>query len=245
MRIFKSLFFVLILFTAISCGRIPEENLLLQEEVMKILPAGKYDAQIFGQVAYGSPRLVALQKKMTEAIQKNAQWFADYKAQNSLPLPYHPNLGLSPGEYRELILLSQDDKPRLKKTGAEVLEIYHEKHSIGFNGMRVLEFFDDVEINFRSNTVTMNENKLKYLSQESSPDTNNIFRSPWKGYSWELLEPANAMDIPKEKYGKKSIRIFKFTVGKLERINRSFIIAKGFQYKDGEVEFEFEAPIIL
>jgi hypothetical protein len=245
MRIFKAFFFVLILITAISCGRIPEENLLLQEEVMKILPAGKCDAQIFGQVAYGSPRLVALQKKMTEAIQKNAQWFAEYKAQNSLPLPYHPNLGLSPREYNEMILLSKDDRPRLKKTGAEVLEITHEKHSIGFNGMRVLEFFDDVEINFRSNTVTMNENKLKYLSQESSPDTNNIFRSPWKGYSWELLEPANAMEIPKEKYGKKSIRIYKFTVGKLERINRSFIIAKGFQYKDGEVEFEFEAPIIL
>lgn len=245
MKVLNILLFAWIILGAFACKSISQENLDIQEDVMKILPAGKYDAQIYGQVAYGSPRLVALQKKMTEAIQKNAQWFAEYKAQNSLPLPYHPNLGLSPGEYKELIILSQDDKPRLKKTGAEVLLIIQEKHSIRFDGMRVLEFLDDVEINFMSNTVTMNQNKLKFLSEESSADTNNIFRSPWKGYSWQLLQPANAMEIPRDKYGKNNIRIYKFTVGKLERGNRSFIIAKGFQYSKGEVEFQFEAPIIL
>jgi hypothetical protein len=182
---------------------------------------------------------------MTEAIQKNAEWFSEYRKNNSLPLPYHRNLGLTPADYNEFLRLSSANKPILKRTSVLSLDILHKKTEIQFRGVGQLQFFDDVIIHFKDRSITLNEKKLKYLSEESAPDTNNIFRSPWKGYTWQYFSPENALQIPKDEYQMKNVTIYKLTIGKLEKGNRTFIIAKGIEYDKGEKVFDFEAPIIF
>jgi hypothetical protein len=228
-----------------SCNRMTEETLAIKQDLLNYLPEGKFDVGVYGEVAYDDPRLVELQTKMVEALRKNAEWFADYKQNNDLPLPYHVNLGLTPFEYKEFLVLSSKNKPVLKRTHVLSLDIIQKNNELQFRGVGLLEFFNDVIIHFRRNTITLNENELKYLSAESSPDTNNIFRSPWKGYSWQYLSPENALQIPQDEYKSKNVTIYKVTIGKLEKGNRTFIVAKGIEYDKGEKVFDFEAPIIF
>jgi hypothetical protein len=245
MKVFRGLSIIAIAFVLLSCNRVPEKNMAITQDLLSYLPEGKFDVQVFGEVSYGDPMLVTLQKKMTEAIQKNAEWFAEYRKNNSLPLPYHKNLGLTPAEYNEFLRLSSANKPILKRTSVLSLDIMHKKTEIQFRGVGQLQFFDDVIIHFKDRSITLDEKKLKYLTEESAPDTNNIFRSPWKGYTWQYLSPDNALQIPKDEYQKKNVTIYKVTIGKLEKGNRTFIITKGIEYDKGEKVFDFEAPIIF
>ena len=162
-----------------------------------------------------------------------------------MPLPFHENLGLTPVEYNQFLRLSATIKPELKRTRVLSLDIMHKKTEIQFRGVGQLQFFDDVIIHFKDRSITLNEIKLKYMSEESAPDTNNIFRSPWKGYTWQYLSPENALQIPKDEYQMNNVTIYKLTIGKLEKGNRTFIIAKGIEYDKGEKVFDFEAPIIF
>ena len=78
----------------------------IRQDMEKNFPAGTYDARVFGNVAYSNPRIVELQRKMTESIRRNAEWFAAFREKYDYPLPYHPNLGLSTDEYKEFLLIT-------------------------------------------------------------------------------------------------------------------------------------------
>lgn len=244
----KSSFNIYVLFMIIllaSCSQGDRTSLLVEEDIRKILPSGKYRAQIFGQVLYDNSRFTALQKKMTAAVQENAEWFAEYKEKHELPLPYHQNMGLTLQEYKELIELGKTVRPILNGTGEEIFEVIQEKNSIAFKSKGQLKFFNNTEIRFGNNTVRINNIELPYYQDVYETDTNSAYRSAWSGYSWQYVDPPDALILPKQEYRGKNVSIYTFTVARLEKGNLSFIIVKGIQYKDGKKVFDFEAPVFL
>ena len=239
------IFLILSVVLLTSCSQKERTSRLVEEDIRAILPSGKYRAQIFGEVIYDNARFTELQKKMTESLREHADWFAEYKATHSLPLPHHPYMGLTLQEYKEMIELNKTTRPILNGTGQEILEVIQERNSISFISKGQLKFFNDTEIRFRENTIRINDLELPYFEDVTQTDTNSAFRSAWSGYSWQYVDPPNALDLPKKEYKANNVSIYTITIGRLEKGNLSFIIVKGIQYKNGKKVFDFEAPVFL
>ena len=245
MRVFTTLLIFLVTLTVVSCRQTPAINIKARQDLEKYFLTGSYDVKVFGNVAYTNPRIVELQKKMADAIRQHSEWFAEYRQKFDFPLPYHPNLGLSPEEYKEYLILTSKSKPELQLTGVEKVEVELKKNSILFFTRGGLQFFNGFEIDLKHNRITMNGHVLEFLSTESVTDSNNVFRSPYSGYTWQFLEPGNAIKLPPEDYKKQNTSIYKVTIGQLETGNRTILIVKGLEFDNGQKVFDFEAPIVF
>jgi len=238
-------FFILLALISFSCSQPSGMDFKIRKDLESYFNTGIREAQIFGQVGFSNARLLELQKRMTNAINQNSAWFESYKKEFDLPLPYHPNFGLSAAEYTELLKLYETNKPELQKTGTEKIDVIRKKNKIEFKGKGKLKFLNRFTINLNDNTIDFNDQILKYVSAESSSDTNHIFKSAWSGYTYEYLEPENALEIPKKDYRKQDFSIYRVTVGRMDSGNRTLLIIKGLQYKKGKKVFDFEAPVLF
>lgn len=228
-----------------SCADQSGMEFKIRNDLQSCFQTMTYKAQVYGNVAYSDPRLLELQKRMTEAVKQKSAWFKEYKQMYGQPVPYHPNLGLSQDEYKELLQLYSQNKPELQLSAVEDVEVTAKKNSILFKGKNDLQFMNDLEIDIRNNLVRLNGHELEFLEEENTNDADNIFRTSYSAYTYQFLEPGNAVKLSPNDYKKQNVSIYKVTIGKLERGNRTFMIIKGLEFDGGQKTFDFEAPIIF
>jgi hypothetical protein len=228
-----------------SCQEQSGMEFKIRQDLKSCFQTMDYKAQVYGNVAYNDPRLLELQKIMTDAVKQKPAWFKEHKQMYGQPVPYHPNLGLSKEEYNELLQLYSQNKPELQLSSVEDVEVIVKKNKVRFNGKNDLQFMDNLEIDIRENIIRMNGHTLEFLGEESTDNADNIFKTAYTAYSYQFLEPGNAVKIPSGDYKKQDVSIYKVTVGKLERGNRTFMIVKGLEFDKGQKTFDFEAPVIF
>jgi hypothetical protein len=90
-------------------------------EVAALLPVGSWSADVMEVVA--PPRLLELSQRFQSAARQDSAWFTAYikTAPSGQPLPYHPRLGLTAGEYREFLALG--DSMRMRPADRATLHV--------------------------------------------------------------------------------------------------------------------------
>ena len=87
--------------------------------ITRLLPVGPADVDVM-EVA-GPPRYQELSRRFIETLRRDPEWTAAYvrAAPETGPLPYHPRLGLTEVEYREMLTLI--DSLRIRAVGVAPL----------------------------------------------------------------------------------------------------------------------------
>lgn len=213
--------------------------------IKKLLPPMTSTVVIYENVIIENPRLIELQNIFTKSIQENYDWFVEYGKKNNFPLPYHQNMGLTKNEYEELQKLYKNTDFKLQESGKETITVIHDDNFIHFSSSGILEFFNDITINLSDTTIQMVDNTLKFQKIEIVTDSKNIFNSPWIGYSWRYNYPENYESMSSDYIKMGLVKYYTFTIGKIEKTGKTFMLIKGVERNNGEKYIDFEAPIIF
>jgi hypothetical protein len=131
------------------------------------------------------PRLNLLTAKLQQAAQKQPEWWMDQlrKAKPGEPLPYHPRLGMTKAEYKEL--LSLGGAFTLRKIKMVRLSVKRDGMRITFNGGEELPDLKAVVVNLGTGAVTTPFGTAADWSRiEAGPDQKAT--GPWNGVEWKL-----------------------------------------------------------
>jgi hypothetical protein len=153
-------------------------------EIRQLLPVGAITADLMQPVS--PPRLTELSTKFQAAIQQNPEWWSEY-VQNTpagQTVPYHPNMGLSEGEYAEMLALF--DELGLQKTAEVTIMVTAsgENHFV-LDGGTALPYLTGIEIILDQDLV---RTPYGVASQHTAiaPDDAQQLTGPWKGIQWFL-----------------------------------------------------------
>jgi hypothetical protein len=104
------------------------------------------------QMAAPAP-YAALSARFAEAVRRDNQWFMAYvrAAPEGTPLPYHPRLGLSEAEYREMLALT--DSMRLRSVGSAPLVVQATASGWRLDGDSTLADLTGIEIDTATGVV--------------------------------------------------------------------------------------------
>jgi hypothetical protein len=220
-------------------------------DIKILIPEGEYNVDIIDRVIQ-NPRYQELQNKLVAAVNKNKDWFLEQQkkaGQNSGPMPYHPNVGMTEEEYAELIELTQNGLDvEMAKSGSAKVSIIHQNDLIKLDGTGKLKILKDVKINLKDNIVWIGDYKLDNF-QEINVDTDkNGLKSKWHGYQWRYEytdSPKNLDELTSAELQSIILKTYKLTIGRLEKDSTTYIeitereIEKGIKTKTIQIPFKF------
>lgn len=217
----------------------------IKNDLNNFLSKGKITVDVMDGVKQNK-RQEELTKKFQEGIQQNYEWFVDYMktVPDGQPMRYHPNLGLTEEEYKELH--GYMNNIELVSSGKSDVTIKHKNNTIEFKAddekLKLLEF---VKIDLIKNVVTIGEYELAFSDTVNVTDDKNGLKSKWKGYTWKFEEPKDIdMNALKDLQTLKD-KQYKFTIGQLEKNGKTFMSVKGQEIENGAKQVSFELPLIF
>jgi len=237
----RTIFYLIILIALFACSNKTIDAI----DIKALLPQKTSTVLIYENVTIENPRLLELQSTFTKSIQENYDWFVEYGKTNDLPLPYHKNMGLSKSEFDELQQLYKNAEFKLQETGKENMIVSYKENFIYFSSSGTLEFFNHIKINLADSTIQMVDNTLQFQRIDTVENSNNIFNSPWIGYTWRYNYPENYESMSSDYMKTGLVKSYTFTIGKLETTGKTFIKLKGVEMNNGEKYVDFDAPIIF
>lgn len=241
-RIQKLFFFILLFITTPIFSQTSDTlTNVLVNDIKLFFPKDEIIGEILGLKT--NPRQIELLEKFQIGVQKNYEWFIESikNRKEGEIMPYHPNLGLTENEYKELNLYN--DNVEFIKIDSGKIKIIKLNNTISFKTDEKLKFLEFIKIDIKNNTILFDNYKLEFSDFPNILDPNNALKSKWKGYSWEFTEP-KGFDIDNFKDLKTlTVKQYKFTLGKLENSGKTIMIIKGKEIKDGEKSVDFEIPI--
>lgn len=120
--------------------------------ISNLLPAGEMTVSVMGY--HVSPRTEELIAKYKLALQNHPEWHAEFVQSQPAgkALPYHPNSGLSEGEYEQMVAgLSAME---IRKVGEARLRIIDKGKGVyGFRGEGAVSALNEVEVDARADSV--------------------------------------------------------------------------------------------
>ncbi len=217
----------------------------IKNNLNNLLPNGKIVADVMTSVKQ-SKRREELSEKSLAGIQQNYEWFIDYMKSypDGKPKPYHPNLGVTEDEYKELQSLLSDIE--FVSSLNSHITIKRKNNIIEFEAdNKSLKLLEYVKIDLLKNIVTIGEYELSFSDTINITDDKNGLKSKWKGYVWKLEEPQGIdFDALKDLQSLKT-KQYKFTIGRLEKNNKTFMSIKGQEVENGVSKVNFELPLIF
>ena len=126
------------------------------------------------------------------ALKEDPEWFASYSRAHSRPgepLPYHPKMGLSETDYREMLELSR--QIRMIRVARATLTITREGTSrIALHGGTALPGLTGVTLDLEADRVTTPFGRMQGSTPIEVTDPQSP-TGPWSGRSWRLdtLDP--------------------------------------------------------
>lgn len=196
------------------------------DSTQSLIPVGTVRATSMDLVA--PPRLQELMRRFQATAQRDPQWWMEYVKANARPgepLPYHPNLGLSEAEYREMLGMS--DEMRLAPVGEGELTVRTEGDSrYVLDGGRAFPDLTGIAIDLARNRV---ETPLGVLTPGDpiEPSPGQAATGPWHGVRWELEDfDPDAM----------TGTVVKLSLGRLEESGRGILHYDARRMADGKLQ---------
>ena len=239
---------LLILLT--SCGNSqthqPQETITgdIKNDLNNFLPSGKITVDLMDGVKQNK-RQEQLTNKFQEGVQQNYEWFVDYMKDvpSGEPMPYHPNLGLTEKEYKELKDLMNDIE--LVSSGKTDITITNSNNIIQFDtDDQKLNLFKHLKIDLTRNVVIIYDYELPFSDTVNITDDKNALKSKWKGYTWKLEYPKDLDRNALKDLENLKMKQYKFTIGRLESNGKTFMSIKGKEIENGIKQVSFELPLI-
>lgn len=214
----------------------------IQTDLKTQLPNTNVNADIMDGVLQ-NPKQVQLTKKFQSAIKENYDWFLEYMktVPEGEPMPYDEKLGLTKGEYPEL--MEYMDNVEIVSTGKEDITIEIKNDLIRFKSHNKLADLDSLIIDLKSNIVIFGQYRMTFADTLNITTDKNGLKSKWTGYSWKFEDPKD-LDISdlKDLITLKMIQ-YKFTIGRLEKNGKTYMSLKGREVEDGAKTVDFELPV--
>jgi len=161
-----------------SCA--PNDN--SRDPALQYIPRGSVTVDVMHLVA--PPRLTTLSETFQKSVQSHGDWFRQYMNMTppGAPLPYHPNMGLSEAEYKEMLQLTDTlnlvsgakATLQVKKGRGGVLELDGGKDLPELTGITIDLKYDEVTTPFG---VATDRDSIIATSEQSAT-------GPWNGVSW-------------------------------------------------------------
>ena len=224
---------------------ISEQNKLtgvIRADLESMLPGREVTVNIMDGIHY-SDRLLELSGKLQAGVQKNYNWYVDQvkKMPGGQPVPYDKKLGLTKDEYTEFLELAKQIE--VSSTGTETIIISKINGLFTFKSQNKLAILDSLSIDIISNTATFGQYKMPFEDTVNVSTDKNAFKSKWQGYKWRWEEPNNLnMDAFKD-LDNLNAKIYKLTIGRLEKNGKTFMNLKGTEIEGGVKTIEFELLI--
>jgi predicted methyltransferase len=154
--------------------------------VAGLLRAGASDVDVM-QMAAPAPH-AELSNRFVEAIRRDREWFMAYvrAAPEGKPLPYHPRLGLTETEYREMLALT--DSMRLRSVGSAPLVVRATASGWRLDGDSTLSDLTNIEIDTTAGVVRTSFGEARGPTTEPATPrqkvTGPVDRLVWKRESF-------------------------------------------------------------
>ncbi|WP_342327453.1 hypothetical protein [Pedobacter sp. FW305-3-2-15-E-R2A2] len=231
-----------------TCFSQQNQKPLLTGDILKdlnnLLPQAEVTVDIFDGIKQ-SKRQAELMEKFKLGVQKNYDWFIDHtkKFENVRPLPYHPNLGLTEGEYIEMQRAMKEMES--SSSGSEVVSILNNNIIISFKSRGRLAILDAVRIDLEKNLVFIGDHELNFTGKSDITNESNGLRSKWKGYNWDLELPKNISPDQFKDLENLNAKFYKLTIGRLEKNGKTFLQIKGKEFEKGKAKVSFDIPLVF
>lgn len=216
----------------------------LTTDLKLLLSPGNHMADIMDGIKQ-NPRQASLTKKLQQGIKNNYTWFLEYMktVPEGEPMPYHANLEVTKSEYEEL--MSYMNNIEVVSTGKENIEIIIKNDTIYFKSKGKLSDLDSLKIDLKGNTVLFGQLKLLFSDSSNITNERNGLRSKWKGYTWKFEDPKDLKLDDLKDLSNLKIKMYSFTIGRLEKNGKTYLSIKGREIENGEKTVEFEIPVIF
>jgi hypothetical protein len=233
---------IIIITSIVSFGCVRSIELTgdLSEDCDKLLKSGSYTVKIYENATSNDIRYDEINEKMSRSISENLEWFAEYTLNNDKPLPYHKKFGITEAEYTYFLNYSNKNFD-LIQTGEENLVITNEGEDVTFVGTGDLRFMRKLKFNTNDSTIAFIGNVLEFDSFFIVDNTDNIYKSKWKGYSWSFYENVSVENL----VNTTDMKYYSVTIGYLEDKQERLLIIEGRQIEEGEIVVDFNANMIL
>jgi len=250
---------ILIFFAFTACGQIkPKHNLPdkkitrdFEQDVNTLLPIGESTVEIMDQVMM-SPRRMELMAKAQKALQANPEWFKQQQKifeETHKATPYDPRVGMTEAEWEEFkkLMATMSDMYVVSSGKAKVV-VSKTNDIVSFKSDGKLSYLNSITIDVKNKTVKVDDYSLRFLDTVYVTSADNVFKSSWKGYTFEFSNRDSALtEIPtsQEELGKVSMKLYGFTIGLFGTTNKTFIKFSGSEIKNGQSIMNYEIPIVF
>ena len=234
----------------LSCGQSDhveergESSTEVQDSLAKWLPIGLHKADLMDSLVHPARHTELLERFMGSAA-KHPDWFIEVTAAAGRGefLKYHPNTGLTSGEWDEL--QSMMDSVQAVPSGTEEITIRDSAGYFRFEGTGRLAIINVFTLDPGSLLVHLPTVDLPFADAVTVVDARNAFKSEWNGYSWRYEYPPDAdaellKDLPN-----LTIILYQFTVGRIHRTGKRLISIKVKEIRDGVQTANLEVPIVF
>lgn len=184
------------------------------DDIKSWLTIGEHKVDVMSIKNTVTPRQTELSNKVRKAMQENASWIRDSLANVTDSTIIYAKFGLTKEEFDEY-MLSGDVKPtpELVKTGDETLVIKRKRNSLTFKGTGRLSALDSLTYNLVLNEPLYNGKELDFGNESGAKDSNNPFKTPWKGYHYTFEDYGDILNDDAKNLTATTIT---FDIGRLE-----------------------------
>ncbi|WP_205512135.1 hypothetical protein [Longitalea arenae] len=165
------------------------------EDIKSWLKTGEHKVDVMSIKNTITPRQTELSNKVRQAMQKNAAWVRDSLAFVTDSTILYEKFGLTKQEFDEYMLGGEaKPTPELVKTGDETLVIKRKRNSLTFKGTGRLSALDSLTYNLVLNEPLYNGKELDFSNKSGAEDSNNPFKTPWKGYHYTFEDYGDVLN---------------------------------------------------
>jgi len=220
-----------------------------QQDIALLLPTGEYTVDIMDQVTM-SPRRQELQEKFMQAVKVNSEWFMQQQKnieQTGEGIPYDPRLGMTETEWEEYkkFIDSMSDM-KVISSGTVKVKVIKTNNIITFKSEGKLDPLNNTSIDTKNKTVKMNNSILPLIDTICVTNSDNIFKTAWRGYKFQISNPPNAtMPATQEELANYSMSIYGFTLGLFENSDKTYIEISASETSKGQQLTRYKIPIVF
>lgn len=202
------------------------------DDIKVWLKPGEYKVDVMSIKNTVTARQTELSNKVRKAMQENAAWIRDSLAHVTDSTIIYAKFGLTKQEFNEYMLSGETKPtPELVKTSDETLEIKRKRNSLTFKGTGRLSALDSLTYNLVLNEPIYNGKKLDFSNESGAKDSNNPFKTPWKGYHYTFEDYGNILDDDAKNLTATTIT---FDIGHLET-GKTIIMFMLMKFVDGKL----------
>lgn len=221
----------------------------IQQDIISLIPTGEIITNVMDSIIM-TPRRQILNEKFLQAQKENPEWFIqqlELQKNTGHKFSYDPNLGLTEEEWKEYEKLNLDlSDMKAISTGTAKIIVTRKNNTISFKADGKLSYLNSTTIDIKNNVVKVSNYTLTPMDTICIKDSNNIYKTAWRGYKWKFSDPEN-LTFPTsiEEMNNYAAKRFEFTLGLFENTRETFVEISGYEKTEGEQKISYRIPIVF